>query len=114
CFLPCGTGNTCSDPETYCSDDGVCVPDTRPRPFCDAAHPCSAPSQCIGGICRVPCTDLNACRTVDVSFQSCDHVPTQPASVPGTYCLTGHEARPLCSRQSECAVGQSCVDGTCN
>lgn len=111
CYPACGAGMTCEVAGTYCSDEGVCRPDTRPQPFCDASRPCAAGSECVGGICRVPCSTSEMCARVDVSYRNCGRISY--LSTTQTYCLTDHEARPLCARQSDCAMGQSCVDGIC-
>lgn len=100
----CGTG-------LFCSDDGVCVPDTRPRPLCDASRPCAAGSECVGGICRVACTTSTMCQAVAVTYRNCGAIPYIPGS--RNYCLTDSEARPTCSRQADCMAGQVCSDGNC-
>jgi hypothetical protein len=105
CGTACTAGSTTQCPSTqYCTDDGVCGPDTRPHPFCDAMHPCQTGSECIDGVCRVTCTTDMFCRMVDVTYTNCG---------PAHYCLTSHEFHPLCNRQSECAMSQSCIDGVC-
>jgi len=112
CYSTCTPGpmSSCAAGR-YCSDDGVCVLDTRPHPFCDAAHPCQAGSDCVGGICRIPCTTSTQCAQVDVNFRNCGAISY--LNSPRTYCLTDREFRPVCTRQSMCGAGQNCVDGAC-
>lgn len=96
---------------TYCSDDGVCIVDTRPRPQCDAGHPCAAGSECVGGICRVQCAMAPECQRVAVTYRGCGPIPYIAGS--RNYCLTDSETRPTCARQADCAAGQVCSDGSC-
>ncbi len=95
----------------YCSDDRLCVPDTRPRPLCDAGRPCAAGSECIGGLCRVACTTSTMCQAVAVTYRNCGAIPYIAGS--RNYCLTDSEARPTCARQADCQMGQVCSDGNC-
>jgi hypothetical protein len=114
CYQACMPGSataTCPSSDLYCSDDGACVPDTRPHPFCDATHPCGPGSSCIGGVCRVPCSTNDQCARVDVSYRNCGPIPYVPSA--GNFCLTDHESRPLCTHQSDCSAGQSCIDAIC-
>jgi Cys-rich repeat protein len=112
CYQACTPGATTCGAELYCSNDGVCIPDTRPRPFCDATRPCQAGSECVGGVCRVPCTTSTQCQMVDVTYRNCGQIPNQSTNT-RTYCLTDSEFRPVCQRQSECGMGQVCIDGLC-
>lgn len=114
CYQSCTPGSpaTSCGPEMYCNDDGVCVPDTRPRPFCDATRPCQAGSDCVGGVCRVPCSTSAECQRVDVTYRNCGPIPYQNQTQ-RNYCLTDNEYRPVCARQSDCAMGQVCIDGVC-
>jgi hypothetical protein len=100
----CGAG-------LYCSDDRVCIPDTRPQPLCDASRPCAVGSECVAGICRVACTTSTMCRSVAVTYRNCGAIPYVVGS--RNYCLTDSEARPTCARQADCSAGQACVDGNC-
>jgi hypothetical protein len=111
CHRACAPNTSSCGPERYCSDDGICVPDTRPRPFCDASRPCQAGSDCVAGVCRVSCSNSMECQRVDVTYRNCGPIPNQSST--RTYCLTDNEFRPLCSRQSECSMGQVCLDGIC-
>lgn len=114
CVTSCTPGGamTMCPTDYYCTDDGVCGLDTRPRPFCDATHPCGAGSTCVSGVCRVPCSGAQQCAMVDVSYTRCSTIPNQTA-VQGNFCLTEIEFRPTCSRQADCSQGQSCIDGAC-
>ena len=112
CLVQCTPGATsCPSAEQYCSDDGVCVLDTRPRPFCDDAHPCSSGSSCVDGICRISCSTADMCLRVDFNLVSCALPPG--VSSGGTYCLTANEAQPRCARQTDCAQSEVCIDATC-
>jgi hypothetical protein len=112
CYQSCTPGSTtvCAA-GLYCSDNGVCIPDTRPHPFCDDTHPCAAGSACVGGVCRVPCSSNMQCQMTDVTYRNCGQLPGQTTTQ--NYCLTDDEARPMCSRQSQCSMAQSCIDGQC-
>ncbi len=110
CTVP---GGTCPSMELFCSDDGLCRPDTRPRPFCTSDAQCSSlGSRCVSGLCRVPCTTSDMCASVDVTFRNCGRISYLPTNTQ-TFCITDREFRPLCSRQSECPSGQNCVNGAC-
>jgi hypothetical protein len=95
----------------YCSDDRVCMPDTRPQPLCDAGRPCAMGSECVAGICRVACTTNIMCQQVAVTYRNCGAIPYVMGS--RNYCLTDSEARPTCARQADCSAGQACIDGNC-
>lgn len=113
CLQACVAGSMgCNSSELYCSDQGVCLPDTRPRPFCTSDSQCAPGSACVNGVCRAPCmTDLQ-CQMRDVTYRNCGHIPNQP-SITQTYCLTDSERAPTCTLQSDCTRGQSCLDGIC-
>ncbi|MEI8257845.1 MAG: hypothetical protein WCJ30_19390 [Deltaproteobacteria bacterium] len=114
CFQACvpSTTNPCGSAELYCSDDGVCVPDTRPRPFCTSDAGCAAGSSCVNGVCRLPCATDLICQMHDVTYRNCSHIPNQP-TITQTYCLTDNETSPVCVRQADCTAGRSCLDGQC-
>lgn len=114
CLAQCTPGSATSACPTdfYCTDDGVCAIDTRPRAFCDATHACGAGSSCVSGVCRVPCTTAQQCAMVDVSYTRCATIPNQTA-ITATYCLTSNEAQPACRSQNDCGNAQSCIDGQC-
>lgn len=110
CFPACNGGMGCTAPDSYCTEDGVCVTDTRPRPFCPT-NACNPGSVCVGGVCRIQCSSSTECAMHDVTFRSCGRIPNRPETT--TYCLTDHEFMPVCLRQSECSAGQNCIDGRC-
>ena len=113
CYQACTAGTSTCSTGYYCSDDGVCVIDTRPAPFCDASHPCFSGSTCVDGVCRVPCSTNTQCTMTDVSYRTCGTIPWEPGTTT-TYCLTADESNPTCSRASQCAMGQSCIDAVCH
>ncbi|MBI5515074.1 MAG: hypothetical protein HY909_14960 [Deltaproteobacteria bacterium] len=100
----CGAG-------LYCSDQGVCVPDTRRRPFCMTDAQCEAGSRCIDGVCRRPCAVVNDCLRTSATYRNCAPISYLPAA--GSFCLTDNEYRPNCSAAAMCTAGQACVDGVC-
>lgn len=111
CTVGSGIPNTCGTGK-YCSDDGVCVTDTRPRPFCDAEHPCQAGSDCVGGVCRIPCTTVQLCQMIDTTnFRACGPLPSGISA--RNYCLTANESNPQCHSQTDCTQGQNCIDSAC-
>ncbi len=109
---PSAGSTSCGSTELYCSDDGVCVPDTRPRPFCTSDAGCASGSSCVNGVCRLPCATDVECQRHDVTYRNCGHIPNQPTITP-TYCLTDNETSPVCARQADCTAGRSCLDGQC-
>ncbi len=110
CFDTCTANSQCAT-GLYCADGGLCVPDTRRRPFCTSDAQCTSPSVCLDGVCRRPCTTSQECVLTDVSYRNC--APISYLMTPQNYCLTDHEYRPTCARATDCAAGQACVDGVC-
>jgi hypothetical protein len=61
----------------------------------------------------VACSTNVDCQAHDVTYRNCGVIPYLAGDTT-TYCLTDDEARPVCTRQSDCSSGQSCVDGICH
>jgi len=98
----CGGGKFC--------DQGACVIDTRPQPNCTDDSQCGgsgAPRKCQDGFCKYTCTAAQGdayCRTIDNRIGTC---------AKDLVCRSAAEAAAQCVAQSDCAIGQDCVDNTC-
>lgn len=112
----CGEGGRCIDSTCYdaCSDDSacgegrycrdtICVPDTRPRPFCIDDSECNG-GPCVGGVCRTTCETATECRRFDNQFTECE----------GNYCVTNSEFTSDCAISADCGdENKVCIDGIC-
>ena len=121
----CGTGRRCvnatclnrcaqaSDCATgfFCADTGVCQVDTRRQPFCSHDSDCAAGSQCLDGVCRRPCSTADDCIRTDVQYRNCAAIAYLHTTQ--RYCQTNNEVASNCGAQTDCAAGQSCIDGNC-
>jgi hypothetical protein len=109
CFTSCSTNTECGTGR-YCSD-GVCIADTRRQPFCTSDAGCASPSRCLDGLCRRPCNNAEECLRTDVQYRNC--APIRYLNTTQSFCQTNNEVQSNCSRASDCAAGQSCIDGVC-
>jgi hypothetical protein len=109
CASECAQDTDCPGDDQVC-DDGLCrcdtegcVDDDHPRPFCTDEEGCAAGVPCVGGICRTPCDDHDACQRFDVQFTFC---------LEG-YCATTNEVTSDCALSSDCDADRDCIDGIC-
>ncbi len=106
CLPSCEGDAVCTRAEDECGPDGLCRPTWAPRPLCDGPEDCGAGSDCVEGVCRVPCPEAPlVCLNIDVQLTSCD--------TDTGYCQTENERAPECFTGTECDADESCVDAEC-
>ncbi|UJR78844.1 hypothetical protein [Sandaracinus amylolyticus] len=100
----CGAGSYCAP------EDSFCRPDWEPEPFCDEDSDCMTGRKCVAGVCRTPCPTMqdSQCLSIDAQLPLC-----RPEG--GVYyCFaTSETMTPECRRESDCADGRDCLNGTC-
>ncbi|MFO0696055.1 MAG: hypothetical protein U0230_21005 [Polyangiales bacterium] len=116
CLQDCTGSSSCSNSVDACqtsNSDYFCRPEWNPRAFCSNNTQCTSPSVCdlTDHVCRIPCT-YNAGSNADDVFCMQNDAQLVSCGSDG-YCHTQHELSPTCATQSNCASGQSCVDGIC-
>ncbi len=112
----CATGGVCIDTTCHagCTSDancgagefcqtGACVADFRPHPQCSVDIDCAAGHVCASGVCRTRCAIQADCDAHEFGLT---------CRADG-FCYTGLELSPQCTRQTDCASGQSCIDAIC-
>jgi hypothetical protein len=102
----CPMGTFCHAVWDGCSPDGI---GSECRPPCTAAN-CGTGFRCnASGACEsVPCDEGFTCP----DWQACDAVAAHDASVP-VHARTSGCVNILCSADTECPTGKSCVEGYC-
>lgn len=111
CLRRCDTG--CDANLEVCGPEGFCRPRTlpdpnAPNPFCRTDDDCDG-TLCVLGVCRTAC-DITApdpdaiCASFDGQVPLCG---------PDDLCYAESELFSDCREQSDCAVGESCIDGAC-
>ncbi len=111
CLRRCEVG--CAESTEQCDGEGFCRPRSTPdpnapSPTCRVDGDCTG-SLCVEGICRATCDS------------SLPHPDTMCASFDGQVPICGHddlcyaesEALSDCQTRTDCAEGQSCIDGRC-
>ena len=101
CHLDCTQNGDCKNAHDFC-DSGICKPDWRRVPQCRDNSGCAVSEECVNAACRTHCW-INA---------DCGGCVDQPVCQLG-YCVAQAEVSPMCTGQSSCAPGQSCVNATC-
>jgi hypothetical protein len=101
CHGDCQSNSDCKNPRDFC-DSGICKPDWRRVPQCRDNGGCAASEECVNAVCRAHCW-INA---------DCGSCVNQPVCQLG-YCVAPFEVNPMCTGQSGCAPGQSCVNASC-
>jgi len=102
CAAACSGNASCATGD-YCNQ-GACVPDTRPQPECTSSSTCDSNQECVNGFCEYTCTTSMQCALIDARIAYCGQ---------DGVCRDSTEANPMCTQQSDCASGQSCVSNTC-
>jgi hypothetical protein len=96
----------CENPGDVCGSDGLCHPDTAPRPFCTSDDGCAEGHRCVDGFCRTPCpegTD-DECRRFDEQLVIC---------ATDNLCYSRAETMPECAVAEDCTGGDACINGIC-
>ena len=110
CVNRCAQASDCAS-GFFCADSGVCQVDTRRQPFCSRDSDCAAGSACLDGVCRRPCSTADECVRTDVQYRNCATIAYLHTTQ--KYCQTNNEVGSTCGAQTDCAAGQSCIDGNC-
>lgn len=106
CVDGCEADSDCEGGLEVCGDDGLCRPDTAPRPFCVEDEECATGHVCVGGVCRTPCPDG--------TDEECQRFDSQlPICADNGLCYSMAETDPECAQNADCADGQRCLDAMC-